>query len=89
MNFKRCGEKYVIRIDKEEKIVETITKICIENEIHLGIISGIGAISKAKIGMFKPEEKKYVSTELMGDYEITSLNGNISTMNGKFIFIFI
>jgi len=83
MNFKRFGEKFVIRIDKDEKIAETLTKICIENEIHLGMISGIGAVSKAKIGLFNSEEKKYYSTELSGDYEITSLNGNISTMNGK------
>ena len=83
MNFKRIGERFVIRIDKDEKIVETTKKICIENEIHLGVISGIGAVSKAKIGMFKPEEKEYVSTELIGDYEITSLNGNITTMNGE------
>jgi len=83
MNFKRFGKKYVIRIDKGEKIVETLRKICIENEITHGIISGIGAVSKAKIGLFKPEEKKYFSTELLGDYEIISLNGNITTMNGK------
>ncbi len=83
MNYRRFGEKFVIRIDKDEKIVETITKICVENNITLGIISGIGAVSKAKIGLFKPEEKKYYSTELLGDYEITSLNGNITLMNGK------
>ena len=83
MNYKRFAEKYVIRIDKGEKIVESIKKICIENNITLGIITGIGAVSKAKIGLFKPEEKKYYSTELSGDYEITSLNGNVTTMNGK------
>ncbi|NQV17634.1 MAG: DNA-binding protein [Armatimonadetes bacterium] len=83
MNFKRFGERFVIRIDKEEKIVETLTKICVENNITLGIISGIGAVCGARIGMFKPKEKKYVTTELLGDYEITSLNGNISIMNGE------
>ncbi len=83
MNFKRFGEKYVIRIDKEEKIVETLTKICVVNEIYAGMISRIGAVSKAKIGLFNSEEKRYFSTELLGDYEITSLNGNISTMNGE------
>ena len=83
MNFKRFGEKYVIRIDKDEKIVETLIKVCVANEITNGNITGIGAVSKAKIGLFKPEEKKYFSKELLGDYEITSLNGNISTMNGE------
>ena len=83
MNYRRFDKKYVIRIDRGEKIVETLAKICVENNITLGIISGIGAVSKAKIGLFKPEEKKYFTTELLGDYEITSLNGNISIMNGE------
>lgn len=35
-------------------------------------------------GVFKTEEKRYLSNEFEGDFEIVSLNGTVSTMNGGF-----
>lgn len=82
MEFKRFGSKYFIRMDKGEEIVETLKGFCREEQITLGWVKGIGAVNSATIGLFKPDEKKYYSTYIKGDYEITSLMGNISTMNG-------
>jgi len=48
MNYKKFGKKYVIRINKGEKIVDTLRKICVENNITFGILSGIGAVSNQK-----------------------------------------
>jgi len=81
MKFKKFGNKWVIRIDKGEEIVQTLTKICKDNKIKLGSISGIGAVSKATIGLFETKSKEFHTKELSGDYEITNLSGNISTMN--------
>jgi len=83
MEFKRCGNDYIIRVDKDEEIVSVIKDFCNKNKIKLGFITGIGAVNHAKIGLFETSTKKYHSTELKGDYEITSLTGNISTMNGE------
>jgi len=83
MLFKKFGNKYVIRIDKGEEIVACLKKICTDNKILLGSVSGIGAIGRAQFGLFETSSKQYHSTELEGAFEITSLNGNISTMNGE------
>lgn len=83
MEYKKIGNKYVVRLDKDEEIVETLKKFCKDQQITLGWVSGIGAVNKAKIGLFETSSKKYHSIELEGDYEITSLLGNISTMNGE------
>lgn len=83
MEFKKFGNKYVLRMDKGEEIVETLKKFCKEEKITLGWLKGLGAVGKATIGLFSTKEMKYNSTELEGDYEITSLLGNISTMNGE------
>lgn len=82
MDFKRFGNKYVLRIDKGEEIIETLKKFCEENGVKLGSISGIGAVNKATIGLFETATKKYISREYTGDFELASLSGNISTMNG-------
>lgn len=83
MEYRKFGSKYVIRIDKGEEIVETLKKFCEDEQITLGWIKGIGAVDKATIGLFETEVKKYHSIQLEGDHEVTSLMGNISTMDEK------
>ncbi len=83
MEFKKFGPKLVVRIDKGEEILETLKHLCIEQGIKLGLVSGIGAVNKVKIGFFETKKKLYHSTELTGDYEIAALNGNISTKNNE------
>lgn len=49
----------------------------------MGSINGIGSVKGATIGFYDPKTKKYYPKELDGDYEITNLSGNISTMDGE------
>ena len=83
MKFKKFRNKWVVSINIGEEIVETLKKFCKDNNIKLGTISGIGAVKGATIGFYNLETKKYYPKELDGDYEITSLLGNISTMDGE------
>lgn len=83
MKFKKFRNKWVVRIDKGEEVIETLKQFCKENKIKLGSISGIGAADKITVGLFNTKSKQYQSQELTGDYEITNLSGNISTMNGE------
>ena len=83
MLTKKFNNKIIVRIDKGEEIVESLEKICEKNNITLGSISGIGATDKVKIGLFDVSTKKYHSKELIGNYEIAPLSGNISTMDNK------
>jgi hypothetical protein len=83
MMFKKFGNKYVIRIDKGEEIIACLKKICTDNKILLGSVSGIGAVGTAQIGLFDIASKQYLSTQLEGAFEITNLNGNVSTMNSQ------
>jgi predicted DNA-binding protein with PD1-like motif len=83
MKFKQFGNKYIIRIEKGEEIVETLKQFCKEQNINLGSITGLGATNKAVLGLFKTESKEYKSNEFNGDFEITSLVGNISEKDGE------
>lgn len=83
MRCKKMGSVYFVRIDKGEEIVFQLNKVCEEFDIKLGKISAIGAVNKAKIGFFDFAAKEYNTTILAGDHEITSLLGNITTMDKK------
>lgn len=83
MEYRQVGSKWFLRIDKGEEVLETISGFCREQGITLGAISGIGAAGQITLGLFETQSKTYKSTELEGDYEITSLAGNISTKEGQ------
>jgi len=83
MEYRKFDDKYLVRLDKGEDVVESIKTLCRENKIKLGTVCGIGAVNKAVVGLFETGTKRYHSKELTGDMEITSLTGNISEMDGE------
>ena len=83
MIYKKFNNKYIVRLNVGEDIVESVKKFAQEENIRFGTVTGIGAINKAKIGLFNTETKEYQSTILEEDMEIVSLAGNITEMNGE------
>lgn len=83
MKFKQIGSDYILRIDKGTEMVETIKKFCTEQNITLGTIHGIGALESVEVGLYKVDEQKYYSKVFDGAFEMTSLEGNITTMNDE------
>lgn len=83
MEYRRFNNKLVVRMDKGEEIVESIKELAKKEKIKLGSVSGLGAVNKAKIGLFNVNTKEYYSVDLSGDMEIVSLTGNISQINGE------
>lgn len=74
---------YVIRIDKEEEVLDNITKLCKKEKIKAGSVVGLGAAKYIKIGLYDVVEKQYHSIEMEEPMEITSLVGNISQKDGE------
>ena len=83
MNYKQCGNRVFVRIDKGEELVDSLKSLCKTLDVKLGSIIGIGATDKATVGLMNTKTKKYQSKEFLGDHEITSLIGNVTTMNGE------
>ena len=82
MFYKKFENYIVVRIEKNEELVSTLKKFCEKEKILAGtILSCIGAANKIEIGIFNTETKSYNSTIRTGDHEITSVSGNITTMN--------
>ncbi len=81
---KLTENKWLIRIKRNEKIIESIKTFCTHLNINSAQISGIGACNFAKIGAYIFSEEKYLSNEYSGDYEILSLLGNVSKIDEKY-----
>ncbi|MCG4578932.1 PPC domain-containing DNA-binding protein [Clostridium cochlearium] len=85
MDYKKYADKYVIRLDRGDEIVESIRNFCRKEDIKAAKISGIGATNHVVIGIYELENKKYHEKEFKEDFEITSLMGNVSTYKGDLI----
>lgn len=83
MITKKIDGALYIRIDKGEEIVSKIKDACENHRIKSGLISGLGSVTKAELGLYDLENKEYLKKEFQGIYEIASMNGNISRMDGK------
>lgn len=83
MTHKQFGLKYIVRLEKGEELVATLKNFCRVNNIKLGAITGLGAADKITLGLFNAKIKKYFPKEFLGDFELASVLGNISIMNGE------
>ena len=83
MDYRRFGEKVVVRIDKGEEIIQKMLEVCEKENVKLASVSAIGAVGEFEVGLFDTKEKKYYSTVHSGDFEIVSLTGNITTKEEK------
>ena len=84
MEYKRFDNTIIARIDKGEEILEQLKVIAINENIKLASINALGAIDDFTVGVYKIDEKKYYSNSFKGYYEITSLTGTSSTMDGEY-----
>ena len=83
MEYRKFGSVYVVRLDRGDEVVASITELCRKEFIRLASIEGLGAADHAVVGLYDVEEKKFHGTELNGPMEITSLIGNVTTKDGK------
>ncbi len=82
MDYRRFGNKIVLRVDRGEEILSKVTELCQKENIKLGSVSGLGAVCETEIGVYNVESKEYFKKTIEGLYEISALIGNISRMNG-------
>ena len=81
MKSKKIKDTYFIRLEKGEKIIESLKNFCIKNKVKCGYFFGIGALGKAELAHYIVESKKYTSKAFNQPLEITNMSGNITTMN--------
>ncbi len=83
MKHKIYGDVFVMRFFKGEEIIKEMTEFLYRNKISLASFSGIGAASSAVLGFYSLKDKKYSWKDFAGEYEIVSLTGNASLLDGK------
>ena len=78
MEVKQSGQIFLVYIQKDEPVMETLTSICKNNEINNGQISGIGAVKEIEIGAYDLDSKTYLRKQYTENHELISFQGNIT-----------
>ena len=52
MQYKQVGKDYFIYIEKNEKVMDTLTRFCIDQGISNAKLAGRGAVKATEIGAY-------------------------------------
>ncbi|MDD4052947.1 MAG: DNA-binding protein [candidate division Zixibacteria bacterium] len=83
MRSRAVAGGYLVRLDRGEEVIETLTSFAARRKIGCGFLQGIGAVENAEIGYFDLAKKKYRRRTIASVAEAVGLNGNISLLDGK------
>jgi predicted DNA-binding protein with PD1-like motif len=74
---------FVLRFDKDEEVIAGIASFMEAQSIKACTFTAIGAVSAVELGYFNTYLKAYRKKPYMEEFEVISLNGNGSLIDGK------
>lgn len=89
VNLANCVKKigthdpFILVLKRGEPVTDSITRCASAAKIKAASINGIGSVEKPTIAFYNLDRKRYQYKNLLGNYELTSLNGNITLFDGK------
>lgn len=83
MFFKKIANGYLLRLEKGEEVIESLTNLAEREKIPGGFLYGLGAVKDVTLGYFDTATKEYRKRDFKDDYELTSLVGDIFYFEGK------
>ena len=83
MEYRRFADTWVVRMDRGEEIVGQLQALASREQIRLAEVTALGAVGEFTVGVYHPSERQYASNTFTGDFEIVSLTGTVTEMDGR------
>lgn len=83
MEHKTAKDKTIMRLNRDENVVESVTKLAKEKDWKAGTIMGIGAFKDTVLAYYDLDQQAYLKKTIPEIYELVSLQGNLSQVNGE------
>jgi len=83
MHYADFSRGYVIKLEPDEKLHETLLKFFKQKRFASAFFQGIGALKNVDIGAFSTEKNGYVNIPTEGEFELITAMGNISLVDGE------
>ncbi len=83
MEVRREKEMWLVRLEKGEKVKETLAEFAREHYVKGAKLSAIGAVDWAELAYFDEEKQAYENKTFSGGLEVLNLAGNISWVDDE------
>ena len=83
MKFRKDGERVFLTLAKGDYINRTFENYAEFEEIGCAWLNGIGALEDPEIGYYSIDDQSYNRKQFIGEFELTSLIGNITLKKDK------
>lgn len=81
--LKGNNRPFILVLKKGEEIIEGINRCAQDAKLSGATITGIGALENPTLNFYNLQTKRYQDRVFDGLYELISVSGNISQVNGK------
>jgi uncharacterized protein len=82
MRFQRFDDRYIVRLEPGEQVMESLTAFLREQAIPFASISAAGAVEWVRLGYWNAETKQYEYHDLAEQLEVVSFQGNAARKDG-------
>ena len=83
MNFRIDNSRVLMTLAKGDYINQTFESFAAIKGVECAWLNGIGALENPEIGYYSIDDKSYHRKHVKGEFELTSLIGNITMKEGK------
>ena len=83
MQFRRFGDRLVVRLESGERVAETLLRLLRSEDIGYAVVSGLGAVSQVRLSYWNAQSRQYEAHELEEQMEVVSLTGNVTLREGE------
>lgn len=82
MDWRREDSDFVIRLDRGEEVMASLTRFVREQNLRSGSILGIGAVEETVLGYYDARSGEYLRKAFPGEAELVVFAGNITLVDG-------
>ncbi len=83
MKAKKTEKGHIIKLERGEELIATLTQYCADANIQNAVFQGIGAVERVKIGYYDLGTREYFFRDEPGVFEVASMQGNVALVEGK------
>ncbi len=82
MRFQRFEDRYVVRLESGEPLIETLTEFLRAEQVEFANLSAAGAVSWFRLGYWNARTRDYEYHEFEEQCEVVSFEGNCALKDG-------
>jgi len=83
MDYRKFADTCIVRLDRGEEIISSLTSLCKKEDIRLASVEALGAVDHVVVSIYDVPTKTYYKKEFNEALEISNLNGTVTREDGE------